>query len=67
MPNTMLGGKEKFKELMQEAKQCNVKIIIDCLARVSSSRPHKKYKELFLYSLDDDGKKVYDFIYIGNK
>lgn len=34
-----------------------MKIIVDCLARVSSSRMHKKYRDLINYGLDDSGKK----------
>jgi hypothetical protein len=33
-----------------------MKIVLDCLSRVSSSRPNKNYKDKFVYSLDENGK-----------
>lgn len=32
-------------------------MIVDCLARISSSRHHRKYKELLLHYLDEDGRR----------
>jgi hypothetical protein len=32
-----------------------MKIIVDCLARISSSRNHRKYRDLLLYYLDEEG------------
>jgi len=54
--NRMLGGDEALKKLVQKAKQSKVKIITDCLARISSSRHHRKYKNLLLNYLDTDGR-----------
>ena len=54
--NKMLGGEEDFKLLMDTAKSNNVRIITDCLARISSSRHHRKYKDLLLRYLDEDGR-----------
>jgi len=51
-PNSMLGGEFGFKELIKEAKTLNVKILIDSLTRISSARPHRKYKDKFVYTLD---------------
>ena len=34
-----------------------MKIIIDCLTRVSSSRMHRKYRDLLLYQLDEEGRR----------
>ena len=34
-----------------------MKIIIDCLSRISSSRHHRKYRDMMLYYLDEDGRK----------
>ncbi len=31
---------------------------MDSVSRVSSSRPHKKYKDKFMSILDEDGKTV---------
>lgn len=53
----MLGGDEEFDKLMKEAKKQGIKIITDCFARISSSRAHRKYKELMLHFLDPEGRK----------
>lgn len=55
--NTMAGGEEGFKSLISAAKEKGIKIIVDCLARVSSSRTSKKYENLEVYHLDGQGKK----------
>jgi hypothetical protein len=55
--NKMLGGDEGFQRVMNQAKTSKVKIIIDCLTRISSSRNHRKYRDLMLYYLDEDGRK----------
>jgi hypothetical protein len=41
---------------METAKKFKMKIVLDCLSRVSSSRPNKIYKDKFVYSLDENGK-----------
>lgn len=53
----MLGGEEGFKKVMNQAKKSKMKILIDCLSRISSSRNHRKYRELMLYYLDEEGRK----------
>lgn len=53
----MLGGTEQFKGLVSAAKSEGVKIIVDCLARISSSRHHRKYKDLLLHYLDPEGRR----------
>lgn len=60
-PCSMLGGGEAFTSLCDEAAKNDVKIMIDCLTKVSSSRPHKKYRNCFLYTLDDEGKRMVCF------
>ena len=55
--NNMLGGDEGFKRVVTKAKENKVKIVVDCLTRISSSRHHKKYRDLLLHYLDQDGKK----------
>lgn len=42
---------------MKQAQASKIKIIIDCLSRISSSRNHRKYRDLMLSYLDDEGKK----------
>ena len=53
----MLGGEKGLKGVMKAAKQSQVKIVTDCLARISSSRHHRKYKDLLLHYLDEDGRR----------
>lgn len=53
----MLGGAQAFSSLVKTAKQEGVKVIVDCLARISSSRHHRKYKDLLLHYLDADGRR----------
>jgi len=53
----MLGGTQSFKNLVKEAKSEGIKIIVDCLARISSSRHHRKYKDLLLHYLDAEGRR----------
>ena len=54
----MLGGKNGFKDLTKKANDIGMRIIIDCLTRVSSSRAHKKYRDLLIHQLDSQGKKT---------
>jgi hypothetical protein len=42
---------------MKQAKASKMKIVIDCLTRISSSRHHRKYNDLMLYYLDEEGRK----------
>lgn len=53
----MLGGNDGLKAIVKKAKSKNMKIIVDSLARISSSRHHRKYKSLLLNYLDEDGKR----------
>lgn len=55
--NTMLGGDEGLASVVKVAKAQKVKIIVDSLARISSSRHHRKYKDLLLNYLDEDGRR----------
>ena len=55
--NKMLGGDKGLMGVMRSAKKNQVKIITDCLARISSSRHHRKYKNLLLHYLDEDGRR----------
>ena len=61
VPNRMLGGPDKFKEMIKEAKNLDMKIIIDSLTRISSARPNKRYLSQVLHVLDSDGKKTVCF------
>jgi hypothetical protein len=53
----MLGGDEGLSKVMKQAKTSKMKIVIDCLTRISSSRHHRKYNDLMLYYLDEEGRK----------
>jgi len=53
----MLGGKPGFDSLMKRAKFEDVKIVVDCLARISSSRHHRKFRDLLLHYLDEGGRR----------
>ena len=55
--NRMLGGDQGLSQIVRTAKQHHVKIIVDSLARISSSRHHRKYKDLLLHYLDSDGRR----------
>ena len=55
--NKMHGGEEGFKRVMSEAKRNKIKVLVDCLARISSSRNHRKYRELLLNYLDEEGRR----------
>ena len=39
--SNLLGGEKAFKSLIEKAKKFSMKIIIDSLARISSSRFHR--------------------------
>lgn len=54
--STLLGGDTAFNQLIRSAKENDILIIVDALARVSSSRHNRKYKHLLLNSLDSKGK-----------
>lgn len=56
-PNKMLGGEQGLANVMRAAKQNRVKVIVDSLARISSSRHHRKYTDLLLNYLDEDGRR----------
>eukprot|EP00826_Nyctotherus_ovalis_P018630 TRINITY_DN1559_c0_g2_i1.p1 TRINITY_DN1559_c0_g2~~TRINITY_DN1559_c0_g2_i1.p1 ORF type:complete len:671 (+),score=215.16 TRINITY_DN1559_c0_g2_i1:215-2227(+) len=54
----MLGGSQGYSTLMQEASKAKLKILIDCMSRVSSSRPHRKYRKNLLQTMDSEGKRT---------
>lgn len=57
IPNKMLGGALGLSSISKVAKRYKIKIIVDSLARISSSRHHRKYKDLLLNYLDEDGRR----------
>ena len=57
IPCEMLGGEAGFISLVKRAKKEGVKVIVDCLARISSSRHHRKFRDLLLHYLDEDGRR----------
>lgn len=54
----LLGGDKAFNSLIQKAKKFSMKIFVDSLTRISSSRAHKKYKNILVNYLDESGKKM---------
>ena len=54
--SSLLGGDPAFKSLMNKAKKLSMKVILDSLARISSSRANRKYKNILLHYLDQNGK-----------
>lgn len=56
--NKMLGGDKALLKMLDEAQKLKMKVLVDCLARISSSRPHRKYTKTLLYTLDSDGKRT---------
>ena len=54
--SSLLGGEEDFKSLINKAKSLNMKIIVDSLCRISSSRANRKYRNVLLRYLDNYSK-----------
>ena len=54
--SSLLGGDEDFISLMNKAHKLSIKIILDSLSRISSSRAHRKYRNILLRYLDENGK-----------
>jgi len=53
----MHGGEQGLHSVMKEAKQNKIKVIVDSVARVSSSRLHHKYRHLLLNYLNGEGTR----------
>ena len=54
--SSLLGGDKSFASLMNKAHKLSIKIILDSLSRISSSRAHRKYRNILLRYLDQFGK-----------
>ena len=54
--SSLLGGGQDFKSLITKAHELSIKIVIDSLSRISSSRAHRKYRNILLRYLDSQGK-----------
>ena len=54
--SSLLGGESDFKSLVDKAKSLNMKIIVDSLCRISSSRSNRKYRNVLLRYLDNYSK-----------
>ena len=52
----LLGGEKAFNSMANKAKMFSMKIFVDSLSRVSSSHPHRKYRNILLHTLDESGK-----------
>jgi starch synthase len=55
--SSLLGGDKAFRSLMGKAKRLSMKVILDSLARISSARHYRIYRDILLHSLDSKGKK----------
>jgi hypothetical protein len=56
--NKMLGGDAGLKQVVKRAKKKGIKVIVDSVARISSSRHHRKYKDMLLHYLNEDGRRM---------
>lgn len=56
--SSLLGGGQEFNDLMHEAKTVGMRILIDCVARISSKNYHRRYKNKFLYTRNSEGLPV---------
>lgn len=56
--NRMLGGSKGYQKLMDEANKVKMKILVDCMSRVSSTRPHRRYRKNLLQTMDAEGKRT---------
>ena len=54
--SSLLGGEKAFMSLINKAHKLSMKIVIDSLSRISSSRAHRKYRDILLRYLDTQGK-----------
>jgi hypothetical protein len=54
--SSLLGGDKAFSSLIKKSKKFSIKILVDMLARVSSSRFHRKYRNILLNTIDEKGK-----------
>lgn len=57
-PCEIVGGVSGFHCLMNEANRIDMKILVETLSRVASSRPHRKYNPHVLHTIDHTGKKM---------
>lgn len=57
-PCSLLGGEKDFQSMMKEAKQVGMKIVIDCVARISSKNFHRRYKNQLLFYRNPQGIPV---------
>ena len=54
--SSLLGGEKSFLSLINKAHKLSIKLVIDSLSRISSSRAHRKYRDILLRYLDPQGK-----------
>eukprot|EP01119_Soliformovum_irregulare_P020831 TRINITY_DN6809_c0_g1_i1.p1 TRINITY_DN6809_c0_g1~~TRINITY_DN6809_c0_g1_i1.p1 ORF type:complete len:2064 (+),score=697.75 TRINITY_DN6809_c0_g1_i1:71-6262(+) len=53
-PNRWLGGGKEFDDMVSNANNLGMKIVVDATAKVSSRLAHRKYKDLTCYTLNED-------------
>ena len=54
--SSLLGGEKEFKSLIEKANKNHIKILIDCVPNISSSKSNRKYRNLLLKYLDSKGR-----------
>ena len=64
--SSLLGGDDSFSSLRNTTSKNKIKIFIDMLSRISSSRYHRKYKDLVLHYVNEKGKKQFFYGSEGN-
>lgn len=57
-PNRMLGGQAGLLQLLQVSGSEDIRLMLQCNASVSASRPHRRYKHLYAYTLDTKGQAI---------
>lgn len=55
---SMLGGEDEFSGMIKEAKNIGMKILVDCVARISSKNFHRRYKNKLLFNRNPQGIPV---------
>mmetsp|Transcript_10675 Transcript_10675/g.20783 ORF Transcript_10675/g.20783 Transcript_10675/m.20783 type:complete len:639 (-) Transcript_10675:55-1971(-) len=57
-PCSLVGGESGFAELVREAKNIGIHILVDCLTRISSTNYHRRYKNEQLLHRNEQGHCV---------
>jgi hypothetical protein len=47
-----------FATLLQQAAAADIRVLVQCAASVSTSRPHRKYRDMYVRSLNNKGEPI---------